>query len=235
MPESALATTPATSVVSLRTICACRGVRALAWDGEVLYACRGYNLIRWRARANERRRRVDVRWESVASFNPGWWRNLTSRARLSSRLVRDGFHALAILRDPSEPRPEDQRTDDQRTKDQQPANQPLENRNNKAQRTLIAAVPGAIVTRIPGSDEFRVTHEIRRGTRPAAYHCCSRRNCLLGRIFRQSRTRRGSHFCLRRSRRELADRLHISRARDPPHSQHCLRSLGRLPMDPHRR
>ncbi|MGA7685841.1 MAG: hypothetical protein WCC32_09875 [Terriglobales bacterium] len=166
MPESALATTPATSVVSLRTICACRGVRALAWDGEVLYAGFGYNLIRWRARANERRRRVDVRWESVASFNPGWWRNLTSRARLSSRLVRDGFHALAILRDPSEPRPEDQRTDDQRTKDQQPANQPLENRNNKAQRTLIAAVPGAIVTRVPGSDEFRVTHEIRRGTRP---------------------------------------------------------------------
>jgi hypothetical protein len=65
--------------------------------------------------------------------------------------VRDGFHALAILRDPGE---------------QQPANQPLEDRNNKAQRTLIAAVPGAIVTRTAGSDEFRVTHEIRRGTRP---------------------------------------------------------------------
>jgi hypothetical protein len=165
MPESALATA-ATSAVSLRKICTCRGVRALAWDGEVLYAGLGYNLIRWRARANERRRRVDVRWESVASFDPGWWRNLTSRGRFSSRLVRDGFHALAILPDPSEPRPEDQRPKDQPTRDQPTNDQRMQGRNNKAQRTLIAAVPGAIVTRTPESDEFRVTHEIRRGTRP---------------------------------------------------------------------
>jgi len=161
MPESALAPAAATSAISPRKICASRGVRAHAWDGEVLYASLGYHLIRWRARANERRRRVDVRWESVSSFDPGWWRNLTSRARLSSRLVRDGFHALAILPDADEPVSKDRRLEDQQREDQRP-----EDRNNKAQRTLIAAVPGAIVTRTPGSDEFRVTHEIRRGTRP---------------------------------------------------------------------
>ncbi|MGA9354261.1 MAG: hypothetical protein WBV46_11270 [Terriglobales bacterium] len=156
MPESVIATAATASALSLRRICACSGVRALAWDGEMLYASLGYNIIRWRARANERRRRVDVRWESVASFDPGWWRNLTSRARLTSRLVRDGFHALAILGDPGEQSPEDQRTKDRR----------MDDRNKQAQRTLIAAVPGAIVTRTPGSDEFRVTHHIRRGTRP---------------------------------------------------------------------
>jgi hypothetical protein len=33
-------------------------------------------------------------------------------------------------------------------------------------QTMIAAVPGAIVTRLPGQIEFQVTHHVQRGTRP---------------------------------------------------------------------
>lgn len=72
----------------------------------------------------------------MASFRPTWWRHLTSRSRMSYRLVRDGFHALAIL---------DDGTNGQ---------------------TMVGAVPGALVTQIPGSDQFAVTHCIQRGTRP---------------------------------------------------------------------
>ena len=72
----------------------------------------------------------------VARFRPVWWRNLTSRSALSYRLMRDGFHALAIL-------------------DGQTNNQ-----------TMVGAVPGALVTRTPDSDDFRVTHRVQRGTRP---------------------------------------------------------------------
>ena len=38
-------------------------------------------------------------------------------------------------------------------------------RGNQHQ-SLIGTVPGAIVTLVPGGDEFKVTHQIRRGTRP---------------------------------------------------------------------
>ena len=31
---------------------------------------------------------------------------------------------------------------------------------------MVGAVPGALVTRTPGSDEFHVTHHVQRGTRP---------------------------------------------------------------------
>ncbi len=34
-------------------------------------------------------------WEAVASFHPAYWRRWTARTNLTSRLVRDGFHALA--------------------------------------------------------------------------------------------------------------------------------------------
>ena len=70
-----------------------------------------------------------AKWELVACFRPAWWRNFTSRSALSYRLVRDGFHALAVLED----------------------------------RTMVGAVPGALVTRIQNGGEFRVTHRIQRG------------------------------------------------------------------------
>src|SRR5439155_116594 len=67
------------------------GLRALAWDRTVLYASRGYDLLSAVADENP------VRWQTVAKYSPTWWRNLTVRSRLTFRLFRDGFHALAVL------------------------------------------------------------------------------------------------------------------------------------------
>lgn len=114
----------ASATLKLRRVAAWRGIRVLAWDGDVLYGCRAYQLVRLQVATRE--------WETVARFRPAWWRNLTSRTTPSYRLVRDGFHALAILAD----------------------------------QTMVGAVPGALVTRPPGSDEFQMTHRLRRGTRP---------------------------------------------------------------------
>ncbi|HMD15466.1 MAG TPA: hypothetical protein VKH18_02270 [Terriglobales bacterium] len=119
----------ASSGLKLRRAAAWLGVRVLAWDGDILYGCRGYQIVRLRVAPQIFER---AEWEPVARFRPVWWRNLTSRTTLSYRLVRDGFHALAIL-------------DDQ---------------------TMVGVVPGAVVTRISGGDEFHVTHQVRRGTRP---------------------------------------------------------------------
>jgi hypothetical protein len=123
----------ASSALKLRKVAAYRGIRALAWDGDVLYGCRGYEIVRLRVSLQIG---PGAEWEAVARFRPVWWRNLTSRNALSYRLVRDGFHALAIL---------GSSLDDQ---------------------TMVGAVPGALVARTPDSDEFQVTHPIQRGTRP---------------------------------------------------------------------
>jgi hypothetical protein len=79
------------SGVRLTPCAAFEDMRALFWQGETLYASRGYTLLRSAARTGLRT------WEVLAQWNPQWWRNLTSRYRLSSRLVRDGFHALTAL------------------------------------------------------------------------------------------------------------------------------------------
>ncbi len=125
------------SAVNLRRVAAWRGIRALAWDGDCLYGSRGYEVVRLRADAQVDGSQIDegATWDTVARFTPAWWRKLTSRTALTSRLVRDGFHALAILNTPNE-------------------------------RAMVGAVPGALVTRTQDSDEFLVTHQIRRGTRP---------------------------------------------------------------------
>ncbi len=65
-------------------------LRALAWDSDVLYASRGYALLKMRATAER------FEWVPVGKYHPEWWRTLTSKSRLSYRLVRDGFHALAL-------------------------------------------------------------------------------------------------------------------------------------------
>jgi len=103
------------------------GLRALAWDGDWLYASRGYNLLRARVQDPS-----DLSWECVAAFRPQWKRRLSVTNRLTARLFRDAFHALAVL--PS--------------------------------GSLVAAVPGAIVTLASGETHFRQTHAITRGTRP---------------------------------------------------------------------
>jgi hypothetical protein len=79
------------SKLTLTCIARFPNTRVLTWDGDVLYASRGYRLLRCRAAE------TPIQWEEVARYAPVWWRNLTSANRLSFRLVRDGFHALAVL------------------------------------------------------------------------------------------------------------------------------------------
>jgi hypothetical protein len=123
----------ASSALNLRRVGAWRGIRVLAWDGDVLYGCRGYDVVRMNLCLQGGK---SAEWEAVSRFRPVWWRSLTSRSALSYRLMRDGFHALAILDDPL------------------------------GGQTIVGAVPGALVTRTPDSDEFCVTHQVQRGTRP---------------------------------------------------------------------
>ncbi len=66
-------------------------LRALLWDGDLLYASRGYSLYFARMTA------AQIEWQRVAKYAPQWWRGVTAKSALSSRLVRDGFHALTIL------------------------------------------------------------------------------------------------------------------------------------------
>ncbi|MFZ0806832.1 MAG: hypothetical protein WAN03_11640 [Candidatus Sulfotelmatobacter sp.] len=68
-------------------------LRVLAWSGDQLYAARGYDLLR----AQSRRPAKSLTWNPVATFHPGFPRELSSSNRLSARLFRDGFHALAVL------------------------------------------------------------------------------------------------------------------------------------------
>ena len=79
------------STVTLRRVAAYGKTRVLAWDGDFLYAGKGYTVVRLRAGSSA--------WELVAEFRPAWWRTITSASNLTYRLVRDGFHALAVLGD----------------------------------------------------------------------------------------------------------------------------------------
>lgn len=80
-----------TSCLHLTLVARFPRTRVLAWDEDVLYASRGYELVRCRLSGSP------IEWESVAHFSPVWWRKITSASRLGFRLVRDGFHALAVL------------------------------------------------------------------------------------------------------------------------------------------
>lgn len=88
-----LASSQQEAELKLTKLAALPGLRALAWQDDGLYASRGYTLLRARVTPHARQ----VKWEHVGEARPQWWRKLTSASRLSSRLCRDGFHALAIL------------------------------------------------------------------------------------------------------------------------------------------
>jgi hypothetical protein len=122
------------STLKLRRCAAWRGIRVLTWDGSILYGCRGYAVVGLDTSALEPG--ISAEWKVVARFPPSWWRNLTSRSALTYRLMRDGFHALAIVHGET---------------------------NGGA---MVGAVPGAIVACPPNSGEFHVTHRVQRGTRP---------------------------------------------------------------------
>jgi hypothetical protein len=142
MTETPVAAAASTGL-RLRKVAAWHGVRVLAWDGDILYGCRRYQIVRLQTGKNQTSKNhveKNREWEVIARYRPVWWRNLTSRATLSYRLVRDGFHALAILAGD------------------------LDDQING--QTMVGAVPGALVTRTAGSDEFQVTHKVQRGTRP---------------------------------------------------------------------
>jgi hypothetical protein len=68
------------------------GLRALAWSGHHLYASRGYELLR--ARVEDARH---ITWQPVANVRTSLRRRLSVTNRFTARLLRDGFHALAIL------------------------------------------------------------------------------------------------------------------------------------------
>jgi hypothetical protein len=71
-------------------------LRALAWSGDELFASRGYALLRTKFPPGQTPP-ANISWHPVASFSPAWWRGLTAANRLTARLLRDGFHALAAL------------------------------------------------------------------------------------------------------------------------------------------
>src|SRR5438128_7819899 len=118
-------------------------LRVLAWQKDVLYAGRGYNLLRTHVKGSS------IEWKQVASYSPVWWRTLTTSTRLSYRLFRDGFHALAVL----------------------------------SSGHLVAAVPGAIIVRSPGSRYFRVSHKVLRGNRPLHIAVASNDHIFWGEYF----------------------------------------------------
>lgn len=78
---------------TLRKVARFPDLRALAWCDDVLYASRGYTLLRAKIDADASR----VEWQHVGEYRPPLWRSCTSRWRLPGRLFRDGFHALAVL------------------------------------------------------------------------------------------------------------------------------------------
>ncbi|HWY57420.1 MAG TPA: hypothetical protein VNZ03_23345 [Terriglobales bacterium] len=68
-------------------------LRALAWHNDVLYASRGYAVLRAKVKTQV----GAIKWEHVGLYRPAAWRTITSSSRLASRLFRDGFHAIAAL------------------------------------------------------------------------------------------------------------------------------------------
>jgi hypothetical protein len=92
----ALPANPGDSSAGLRRVARFQRLRALTWMDDVLYASRGYELLRTKISPDQTPSDGQP-WEAVASFHPAHWRRFTARTNLSSRLVRDGFHALAVL------------------------------------------------------------------------------------------------------------------------------------------
>jgi len=80
------------SEMPLKRLARFPGMRVLAWVGTDLYASRGYTVFR--ARVEDLRK---LEWQTVANFRPALRRRLSVTNRLTARLFRDGFHALAVL------------------------------------------------------------------------------------------------------------------------------------------
>jgi hypothetical protein len=81
------------SNASLTRVARFPNLRALAWSGDLLYASSGYELLSARIHNPS----DSLAWQQVAAFRAPWHRQLTASNRLTARLFRDGFHALAVL------------------------------------------------------------------------------------------------------------------------------------------
>jgi hypothetical protein len=68
------------------------GLRALAWSGDRLYASRGYQLVSAKIASPA----DNLAWQPVAQVHPAFKRRFSVATRLTARLFRDGFHALAV-------------------------------------------------------------------------------------------------------------------------------------------
>lgn len=92
MAQAAASISSHTGTVVLESVASLGNMRALAWHGDVLYASRGYTLLcaEWKSAGFE--------CHEVGRYRPEWWRSVSSRSALSFRLLRDGFHALAVTR-----------------------------------------------------------------------------------------------------------------------------------------
>jgi hypothetical protein len=90
MATQALARPAEHSKLTLERVASFPKMRVLLWDRDTLYASRGYALISARIRDHK------IDWHPVGQYKPELFRKLTNRFDLSFRLVRDGFHALAI-------------------------------------------------------------------------------------------------------------------------------------------
>ncbi len=144
----ALPANPLDPAANLQRVARFPNLRALTWMQDTLYASRGYDLLRTRI-PTEETPSDEQQWEAVSSFDPPYWRRLTAHMNLTSRLVRDGFHALTVL----------------------PA------------KGMVAAVPGAIITLLPGDNRFHATHKITRGTRPLHITAIPDGRCFWGEYF----------------------------------------------------
>jgi hypothetical protein len=79
--------------MELQKIAEFHGMRVLCWDRDVLYASRGYEVFATKVNAEGN---LSL-WNFVGCYHCGLARTLTCATRLTSRLFRDGFHALAVL------------------------------------------------------------------------------------------------------------------------------------------
>jgi hypothetical protein len=99
MPQDQSNETSFDGTIRLTRVARFPRLRALAWAGDHLYASRGYQLVR--AKINIEIRVDDpsasVSWQPVATFHPSLRRRLSVMNRLTARVFRDGFHALAVL------------------------------------------------------------------------------------------------------------------------------------------
>src|SRR5436309_12775968 len=81
----------ARSALNAEVIATLPNFRGLAWQGDRLYVSRGYDLYSARVIGSQ------LQLRKVATYSPEWRRRISSRAALTSRVFRDGFHALSVL------------------------------------------------------------------------------------------------------------------------------------------